>query len=798
MSVLRDIRLAFRLLVRTPAPTTIALLSTALSIAAASVVFTAIKSVLIDPLPYARPAELVQLRSEFPKLQEQSLGDWVFWNDTQELIRRTRTLQGIGIYRNAVFNLAGDAATPPEALYGLMMTASLFPSLGVSPMLGRNIAAGEEDTAELILSHGLWVRRFHADRHVVGRTVSIDRRGYRIIGVMPEGFNFPLRRPAAHTPAPYVEFWAPLPDREGPRGGGMGAVARLRPGVSLTEARQDLASISVALQAEFPATNRDRVLRLNSLTERMLGPARGALWMLFAAALLFLLIGCSNVANLLLARGSARHQEMAVRLALGAARGRILRQLLTESCVLAALGGLTGFALTAAAWTVLPKLAPVSIPRLAAARADTSILGFALALAMANGVLFGIAPALRLARPLATRGAIGGRDRFRSVLVAVEIAFSVVLVVVGGQFTGSFAKLVATDPGFRADRVLASVVLPAPERHPRGEPRALFYRRIVDAVRALPGVERAGTVDALPFSGENNGGTISATGDPSAPQITAEIDTAGADYLQTLGVPLLAGRWFLPEEMSAANDSAIINQYVADRLWPGVSPLGKRICIFCTPDTPPTWKRIAGVVGSASHVGLDKPEMGNVYVSANAMERAQFLVVRTSRTAGETAQAIRRAIAALDPDQPVLLSATMRELIADSVADRRFIVVLLAALGCLALATAAAGVYGVVSYTTSRRTREIGLRMAIGATPSAVVALIFRQGLSSVIGGLAVGVGAAWFALRSVHTLPGLDGVRPLYLGGAAFVVAITAAIACGIPALRATRTDPLSALRQE
>jgi putative ABC transport system permease protein len=811
MSVLQDIRLALRLFTRAPGPTSIALASTALSIAATAVVFTAIKSVLIDPLPYARPAGLVQLRSEYPRLQEQSLGDWVDWNDARELIRRTRTLEGIGVYRNAVFNVKGDAGGPPEALYGLMVTAALFPSLGVSPMLGRNIAPDEEQPghdAEIILSYGLWVRRFHADRVVVGRDLSVDGRAYRVIGVMPPQFNFPLRRAAVRTPAPYVEFWAPLPDRPGPHGGGMGAIARLRPGVSLAEARQELAAISDALQKEFPAINRDRVLRLNFVADRLLGGARGGLWMLFLAAVLFLLIGCSNVANLLLARGLARSQEFAVRLALGGRRARIVRQLLTESCLLALAGGLAGYALTAAAWAALPKIAPVSIPRLAAARADGSIFAFALALSLVNGILFGMAPSLRLSRAapslhlssgLDTRGELGGRDRLRSLLVAAEIAFSVVLVALGGQLLGSFARLIATDPGFHADHVLASVLLPAPERYPGAAERSLFYRRVLDAARALPGVESAGTVDALPFSGENDGGFLSATSDAAAPGITAEIDTVGGDYLQTLGIRLLEGRWFLPEEIAASNDSAIVSRDVAARLWPGDIAIGKRICVFCTPDAPPAWKRVVGVVAGANHARLGPVEISSVYLSANAMQRAQFLVVRTQRPSGEMAQAIRRAIAALDPEQPVLLSASMRELISDSVADRRFIMLLLAALGALALATAAAGVYGVASYTTSRRTREIGLRMAVGATPARVVSLIFRQSLYAVTVGIAAGASVAWLSMRALSsTLPGLEGGHPAYLWIASAVVSLAAALACCLPALRATRIDPVSALRQE
>jgi putative ABC transport system permease protein len=798
MSALQDVRLAFRLLGRAPLPTGIALLSIALSVGAATVVFAAIKAVLIDPLPYARPGELVQLRSDYPKMLEQSSGDWVFWNDTQELIRRTRTLQSVGVYRNAVFDLAGDAGSTPEALYGLMVTASLFPTLGVSPMIGRNILPEDDQPGrpdEMILSYGLWARRFHSDRNVVGRTVTVGGHGCLIIGVMPRDFNFPMRRAAAHTPSPYVEFWAPLSVSPGARQGGLGTVARLRAGVSIAEARQDLDSISRALTHDFPASNRDRALALNLLRDRTVGAAGKGLGLLMAAAVLFMLIGCANVANLLLARGFARRREMAVRVAIGAGRWRIVRQLLTESCVLAVLGGLGGYLLTAAAWNILPGMAPVSIPRLVAARADSSVFGFALALAMINGIFFGIAPALRMTEW--KRASLWGRlDRVRSSLVTAEIAISVLLVVIGGQVLASFVRLVTTDPGFETAHVLASVVLPAPERYRDPEKRGLFYQRILDAVRGLPGVESAGTVDALPFSGENHGGFVS--GDHGAP-LTAEVDVIGGDYLQTMGIRRLEGRWFRGEEMSASNDGAIVNTAVASRLWPGASAVGRRICVYCTPENPGNWKQVIGVVSSSSHAAVDQPEQGNVYLAAGAMQQADFLVIRTARPAREMENAVRRAIAALDPNQPVLLSATMRELIADSVADRRFITMLLAITGSLALILSAAGVYGVISYTTSRRTQEIGIRMAVGATPGDVFSLIFRQGFVTVVVGLAIGLGAAWICIRSLRNVfLGLEFTHPAYLWMAAMLVAIAAGFACWIPALRATKTDPMSALRQE
>lgn len=384
-TLLQDIRIAFRLLQRTPSLTVIALLSTALSVGATAIVFTAVKSVLLNPLPYRRPAELVQLGSEGIGNGRSRTTDWIFWNDAQEIIRRTRTLAWIGIYGNAVFDLGGGPSTPPEALYGLRITASLFPTLGVSPLLGRNIRPEEDQpghASEMILSYGLWSRRFHADQNIVGQTIKINGHNCMVIGVMPPDFNFPLRRAATHTPHPYVEFWAPLRIDPGDARGALGAVARLRPGVSLSEAQQDLASISSALRREFPATNRDRTLHMFFLWDRTVGSARNALWFLMGAALIFLLIGCANVANLLLARGLVRQREMSLRIAVGAGSIRIIRQLLTESCVLAVLGGLGGYVLTVAAWRILPALAPASIPRLATARADWTILVFAIAVAL--------------------------------------------------------------------------------------------------------------------------------------------------------------------------------------------------------------------------------------------------------------------------------------------------------------------------------------------------------------------------------------------------------------------------------
>jgi predicted permease len=815
MSFLHDIRLAVRLYWRNRAFTLIALLSIALSVAATAVVFTAIQAVLIKPLPYSHPETLVQIRADFASFDpSQSSADWLPWRDAREIARRTSTLASVGIYGNSLVDLAGDSATPPESLYGLRVSANLFPTLGVTPMLGRNILP-EEDRPDvervMIISYGLWKRRFNLDRNIIGRTIRIEGEDCLVIGVMSPEFTFPLRRQAAHTPVPYVEFWTANRARESDIATRtIGAVARLNPGATLADAQQELASINASLLHDFPATNRDHTLRMGRLPDRTVGRAKSSLWFLMASALMFLLIGCANVANLLLARGVARQREIAIRIAIGASPARIIRQLLTESCVLAVIGGLIGYLITVVAWKILPAIVPSSIPRLAAARADSTIVAFAIVVALVNGMLFGIVPALRAAwtravasQQFGARGTASGRgDRVRTSLIVAEIAIAVTLVVIGGQVLQNFLDLLRTDPGFQPDHILASVILPENKQYPTPESRGIVYRRFLDAIHSLPGVENAGTTDALPFSGENDGGLITANesdvNDPNH-QTPAEIDTVSPEYLQTMGVRLSSGRWFREEDMRATSNVAIVNDVAEVQLWPGQSAIGKRICIYCTPEKPSNWKEIVGVVSSVRHITVDGPPLPSVYLSAAAFQRSEFLVVRTTLPNGEMEQSIRRAIAAVDPNQPVFLSVSMQTLISDSLADRRFTMTLLAIFGCLALAMSAGGVYGVTSYLTSRRTQEIGLRIALGATPGNVQRLIFRQGFTTAGIGLAIGITISLASMRILRgVLTGFQFENAGRMSIAVIIVAVFAALACWIPARRAARLDPMSALRQD
>jgi predicted permease len=805
---------SLRLLLRAPGTAAIAILSIALSVGATAVVFAAIRAVLLEPLPYARAGELVQLRTDY-SYTNASHADWVAWHDMQDLARDTRTLSSVAIFHYSLFNLSGDASALPEALYGLSVSANLFPTLGVTPMLGRNIQPAEDRPGSyvMILSYGLWVRRFQADRAVIGRQVQINGHPCTIIGVMPPDFDFPLRMATSvRTPSGHMDFWASLPvdpAREDHHNLGFGAVARLRPGISLVQAREDLAVVSNALERAWPASNTGRRLALNPLRDRALGSAPTGLLLLMAAAAVFLLIGCANVANLLLARAMGRHREMAVRLALGASRGHIVRQSLAESAVLGVLGGLAGYGLARFAWSVLPALAPHSIPRLAAARADGTVFAFALAVAILNSLAFGIAPALHASRRLpadalreaGTGGSIGGASSgVRSALVVAEVALAVVLVVIGGVLTGSFVRLLRTDPGFHAGHLLASIIVPTSDQYKKPEERRLLFRGILDAVAAMPGVEAAGAVDALPFTGQNNGASVFGDGNKlprTSEQPIAEVDTVTAGYLPAMGVRLLQGRAFREEDMTGARPVALVSQAAADLLWPGVSPLGRRVCVNCSPDAPPHWQEVVGVVSGIRHSGLEERGIVQVYLAAAALESAQFLVVRADRPAGELARAIRTAVAALDPNQPVFLSATMSSLIADSVADRRFIMILLAITASLALLLAAAGVYSVISYVTSRRTREIGLRMALGATPGQVARLVFRQGMQLAAVGAGIGLAAAMLLARVLRSvLAGLGSGDPVPMLLPCGLVIAAAALACWAPARRATRIDPMNALR--
>ena len=810
-SLLRDLRHAVRLFRRTPMVTLIAILSLALTIGITAVVFTALKAVVLNPMPYARPEDLVMLSSAGLS------GRWVSWSDIQDVARRNRSFQALGTYHYSLLNLRGDGSTPPQALYGLRVSASLFPALGVSPMIGRNILPEEDQpgrNAEMILSYGLWRQRFGADPNILGRTLTANGIDYRIIGVMPPGFDFPLRlATTVRTPAPYMQFWSPEgvdPSKDDRRNTGFGAVARLRPHVTEEQAQQDLASIARALEHEYPLSNKDRHIDVFSLDGYTLGRSRPALMLLMAAAALFMLIGCSNVANLLLARAVGRRREIGVRLALGAAHSRILRQLMTESLLLALAGGACAWTLAMTAWHLLPAMVPQNIPRLISAGVDSRVFAFTLGVALLNGLLFGLFPALRTRgdpadafRESGGRGSAGpGRNRLRFGIVIAEIAVTVVLVVAGVRITSAFAKMMRGGVGFEPRHLLASIIVPqGPVYTAHPERTAALWQRLIEGARTLPGVESAAAVDALPFSGENYGAYVG-TADSAVVSHTdeniAECDHVSADYLKTLGVGLVEGRRFTRADES--NPAvAVIDENAARHFFPGRDPIGGRLCINCAAGQPPDWKQVVGVVHPIHHFSIEAPPEPEIYIAGDSLAHAQFLVLRVRGRAMDLAGPVRRMVAAADPSVPVYLSSEMTSLIGDSVADRRFVMAALAITAMLALALAMAGVYGVVSWAASQRTREIGIRVALGATRGGIQRLILGEGLAIAGLGLAIGTAAAILITRLLRgALAGLDSADAGSVLLAAVIVAVAATLATLVPARRATRVDPINALRHE
>lgn len=810
----QDLRYATRGLRNAPGFAGMVVLSLALGIGATTVVFAAVKAVLLNPLPLQEPERLIQIRTNFANADRQASEGVTFWNDLQEVAARTQTLEPPALYNYGNYNLAGDASSTPEALYGLRMDARLFPTLGVpTPLLGRGILPEDDQPGRdrvLVLSYGLWTRRFASDPGVIGRSVQINEHAGTIVGVMPEGFDFPLRiAVTTHIPSGHMDFWAPLvakPVTRNMDSTPYRAIARLRPGVTVDQALEDLDRISRELVREFPDTNRERRISGQTVRSRTFGQAERNLWLALAAVAVFTLIGCVNVANLTLARLSSRSRELSTRLALGASPGRLVRQLFTESCLLALAGGLAGIALAAAAWRFLPSIAPFSIPRLAAARVDWPIFGLSLGVSMATAVFFGVVPAWASIKTLRrggqTRAASGDRSLFRTALVSSQVALAVVLVLIGGLITGSFLRLIRTDPGFDSDHVLASVVLASADRYRVPAAKADLFRKIVAAVRALPGVDSAGTVDALPFTGENDGAFISITSEQishdKSPYL-AETDTVSPDYLRTMGVRLLEGRWLREEETALENTSALVNDVAAQQFWPGESAVGKRLCVECSPGKKLRWATVAGVVTTILHSSLQEARDPQVYLSAGAYERAQFLVVHTPDPSAAMDQAIRKAIASVDPSQPVFLSGSMSGFIGDSVADRRFVAAFLGFTEAIALFLASAGVFGVMSYLTARRTQEIGIRIAIGATPRDILGLVLSQGGWMTGTGMAVGLAVAFGVIELLrNSVEGLAITDAWPVGLAILAVVSATFLSCVIPARKASRTDPMSALRQE
>jgi putative ABC transport system permease protein len=806
-TLLQDLRYGLRTLTKAPGFTAIAVATLALGIGANTAIFSVVRAVLLRSLPYPHPAELVVVHEHNDRSPGKMGIAWPNFLDWRNQVRSLRTPAG---YRLTRWNVSGTRE--PELLRGAEISAPFFSLLAVRPALGRDFLETDDRPGverTVILSDKTWRTRYGADPAIVGRAIPLDAVPYVVVGVLPAGFSFFPEPVDVFTPIGLngaIPGWLERGNHMSMR-----ALARLAPGASLDTARAELSGFMRDLEKAYPRTNAGQKAAIEPLTDALYGEFRAPLWILLAAVGLVLLIACVNVAHLLLARAASRQREFAIRLALGAGRGRLLRQLLTESLLLAFLGGALGVAL--AAWTMNPlvSLAPSEIPRLADTRIDPVVLFFTLAASMLTGVLFGLAPATQASRPdpqaaLRETGpgatSSGSRQSLRRALFVSEVALAFVLAVASGLLIQSLLKVQRVPLGFEPDRVLSLTVLLPDKGYETDTARRQFFERSLEELRRLPGVESAGATLCTPLQGRCWGSVYQVSDRPTPAQTdipSSAFNTADPDYFATIGIPLRAGRLFTQEDRDDSPKVVIINESMARRWWPNESPLGKRIKQGFPQDDRP-FREIVGVVGDVAQVGLDLPVQTEVYLPmAQATDSAVTFLVRTGSEPMSLARAATAAIHRVDPNQSVTWIQPLTKTVAESVARRKFTTLLLGLFGALALALASVGIYGVVSYGVAQRTREIGIRTALGAQPGDVLRLVIAQALRLAAFGILAGIAGALVLTRFLQSLlfqtPPFD--PSTFAGVAALLTAVVLA-ACAWPAKRALDVNPTIALRTE
>jgi predicted permease len=816
----QDLRYACRLLLRSPGFTLLAAVTLALGIGANAAIFSVADAVLLRPLPYRDSGQLMIVYSQFP-----SMGFSHFWIDPMEfteLSRWNRSFQSLGAYVVGPVNVsARDEPTRADAAF---VSAGLFTALGVAPEVGRYVSPRDDlpgTELVVVLADGLWRRAFAADPGIVGRRIKVDGDERTVIGVMPPGFTLGNER---------IEAWLPLaldPQKPGNRGNHyLYLIGRLKPGISPAQAQQEMNGFVGRWKLESPQKHTPQPLVhplvIQPLLDDLVGGVRPKLRLLLGAVGLVLLIACVNVANLLLARAEARQKEVAVRTALGAPRGRLVRQLLTESVVLGLLGGALGLLLAYGGVKAIVAANLDSIPRVDEIRLDGRTVLFTLAVAIATGLLFGLAPALhaRAGSFFATlkeggqRATAGsGRQWLRRTLVVAEVAFAAMLVIGGGLLIRSFWLLQQVDPGFRPAGVLSMQVPLARRDYPQPEQVEAFYQRLVDRVSHLPGVVSAAVVSGLPPNRSVNANQTDLESVPTTadggPTIVDYYQFVSRDYFRTLGIPLVAGRLFEPTDAKGSAGVVVINRTMAKQFWGDRNPIGQRLRggrPSGDPRPPYPWVTIVGIAGDVKQGGLDHKTGSELYLlsdqapeAAGYLPAAMYLVLRTAKDPMSLAAPVRGEIRRLDPAIPVADVRPMTDVVYASVAQPRFIAFLVLIFAVVALSLAAIGTYGVLAYTVELRTQEIGVRMALGAQALQILRMVMAQGAWLVGSGLVLGVAGALALRRALASV--LFGVAPTDPAIFAAVLALLAAVgllACYLPAQRAMRVDPLVALRRE
>jgi putative ABC transport system permease protein len=808
-TLLQDVRYGMRMLVKRPGFTLVAIITLVLGIGANTAIFSVVNAVLLRPLPYKnadRIAVIEEINREGRRGQvtPANFADWRSQNAVFEhlaaILERTANLAG-----------TDDA----ERINLAMTSADFFEVFSARPERGRLFTAEDEQAGHpnvVVISRGLWQRRFGGDENLVGQAITLDGRSYTVVGVAPAGFQYPKQTDAWVPPFKgVVPTLSETQDINRARGFGfLSTVALLKDGVTLEQARAEMEGITARLREQYPETNNNRFDRVVTLHTHLVGDTSTILWLLLGAVSFVLLIACANVANLMLVRATSRQKEIAIRTALGASRSRILRQLLTESLMLALVGGATGLLLALWGVDLLTRLLPKDFPRLDQINLDFKVLGFTLLVSLVTGIIFGFAPAWQVSKVDVqeslkdnARGSTGARNRLRSLFVVAEVTLSLVLLVGAGLLLRSFLELQAVNTGFNAEQVLTLQLSPSGTNFKQDPQYVAYYQQVEERLRAIPGVQEVGTINTLPLA---KGPTFAyrIEGRPPLPidqWPPANYRDVSPDYFRALNIPILQGRGFNSHDNASVPMVVMINQAAADRDFNGENPVGKRINLGATDNNgQPVWIEIVGVVGNIRSIELQEAPEPEIYTCMLQDPFATMSVVlRTAVEPAQLAATVRQTAQEVDRAQPVSNLRTMENLVSDAVTQPRFNLILLGIFGCIALVLSASGIYGVMAYTVTQRTHEIGIRMALGARSGDVLRMVMKQGLRLAVIGIGCGLLASLLLTRYLASLLfGVSATDPLTFAVVAAFLAAVALVACFVPARRAAKTDPMVALRYE
>jgi predicted permease len=812
-TVVPDLRYGIRMLMKNPGLTFVIVLSLAIGIGANTALFSVTSTLLLKPLPYAHPERLAILWLRSPGIGIPQ--DWPSPGQYHDIKTQNHVFDETAIAIGDGYTLSG--LSKALRVDGIEASSTLLPMLGVKPILGRILTADEDRPGKpdtVVLTYGLWKRAFGGDPNLLGRSITLNGKPRTVVGILPREFRL------SHEVIPVIggidkaEVFMPLPmDAKeeldyGPED--YNVLARLKPGVTMQQAQADISIIAARLREE---KHRDRTFTISvvPLMEQVVGDVRGAVLILLGAVALVLLIACTNVANLLLARSSGRQKEIAVRTALGAGRGRLVMQLLTESVLLSLLGGVAGLGVAALGLYVVQKIHPGNIPRLDEIGMDLRVLAFTLAISLLTGIVFGLAPALRASRvDLNSTLKAGGRtshsgglnvkhDKLRGALVIAELAVSLTLLAGAGLLIRSFVHLLSVPPGFNPEGIISMHVAAGGPKYKERPKRVQFYDDLAERVRSLPGVTGFGATSVLPLTPSIGWGGMQIEGyvpPKDAPELQVDKRSATPDYFRTMSIPLLQGRFFTPADTDKSQPVVLIDQKMADRFWPKGDAVGKRIR---QGDKEP-WQTIAGVVGVVKQYGLDiDTKMVTYFPYAAWGNDEMFVVAHTTGDPAALANSIVEQVHGIDADVPVFEIATMQQRVHDSVARQRFAMTMLGAFAGFAMILAAVGIYGVMSFLVTQGTSDIAIRMALGAQRSSILSLVLQQGMALALLGIAAGLAGA---LSLTHVMSGLlfgvSATDPVTFAGVAVLLTMVALSACYFPARRAMRVDPMVALRYE